>query len=245
MKNTFSFMGEHNWDLIVSWLETIGPANRNSLVSMEINAGRPDPVWQRSSGERIRDPGGFTREEIYPRHPYLQLHTTEDRSRYGPVDNINPAVETIFIFLGQKTSEKKVTIIMQLPGVYPGARTPRHREDISPESGWYSMDLPNLIEKFRSLHTHLVEVLWKGKECRKELEDQQAIMESIGWDINVFSATEDELYPNPESHGCHPATDEWRIAKYVLRRKELTGPLWAQDPCPFHYISPDYLENFI
>jgi hypothetical protein len=100
------------------------------------------------------------------------------------------------------------------------------------------MDLPNLIEKFRSLHTQQVEVLWKGSECRKEIEDQQTIMESIGWDVKVLPATEDEFHPHPEFHGCHPASDEWRIAKYVLRRKELTGPLW-QDPCPlFHMCHP-------
>ncbi|KAF4636076.1 hypothetical protein G7Y89_g2021 [Cudoniella acicularis] len=227
-KNTFSFLGEHNWDPIASWLETIGAANPNSLVSMEINAYRPDPVWQRSSGERLGDPGGFTREEIYPRHPYLHLRTCEKPLRHGQVDNINPAVETIFILLGQKTSAQKVTIVMQLPTcIYPGARTPRHRFDIRPQGGLR------------------VEVLWKGEECRQELEDQQAIIESIGWDINVLPAKEDELHPNPEEHGCHPTTDEWRIAKYILRRKELTGPLWAQDPCPYHDISPEFIQNYL
>ncbi|CZR60672.1 uncharacterized protein PAC_10568 [Phialocephala subalpina] len=239
-KNTFSFMGWHNWDLIVSWLEAIGPTNRNSLVSMEISAYRPDPAWQRSSGERIKEPSGFTMEDVYPRHPYLQLPTTEDRLPCGRVDNINPSVETIFVLLGQKTSEQKATIVMRLPGFsYPGARSPRTRDDCCPENGWYSMDLPNLIEKSRSLHAQQVEVLWKGEDCRKELEDQQEIMEGIGWQVNVLPAAEDELHPNPEYHGCHPTMDEWRIAKYVLRRKKLTEPLCAEDPCPHSHVSLD------
>ncbi|KAH6677606.1 hypothetical protein B0J14DRAFT_584710 [Halenospora varia] len=245
-KNTFSFLGEHNWDPIVSWLEAIGAENRNSLLLMEIDAYRPDAVWQRSSGERVMEPAGYTREEIYPRHPYLPLPTSENALRYGPVENINPAVETIFILLGRMESEQKLTIVMQLPlYLYPGARTPRGEWDSSPWRGWYSMDLPNLVEKFRSLHTQRVEVLWKGEECRQELEDQQAIIERIGWDINVLPSKHDELHPNPEYHGCHPVTGEWRIAKYILKRKELTGTLWAQEPCPYHDVSPGILHTCI
>lgn len=238
-KNTFAFLGQHNWDPIVSWLRTIGPANRASLVSIEVNAGRPDPVWQCSNGERFANAEGKTRGEIYPRHPFLQLPTTEGRLRCGRAENINPAVEMIFVLLGQRTTEQKVTIVMDLNRCsYPGGRMLRNPTDPCPENGWYSMDLPNLIEKFRSLHAQQVEVLWKGNDCRKELEDQQTMMESISWDVKVLPATEDELHPHPEFHGCHPASDEWRIAKYVLRRKELTGPLW-QDPCPlFHMCHP-------
>lgn len=245
-KNTFSFLGKHNWDPIVSWLEIIGPANRNSLISIEISARKPDPAWQCPSGERIRDPCGYTYGEVYQRHPYLQLCTTEEHSPCGQVANVNPAVETIFILLGGSTSKRKVTIVMQLDGcVYPGARVPRDPNDCMPETRWNSMDLPNIIEKSRSLHTPRVEVLWKGKDCRKELEDQQSIMESIGWDVNVLPAMEDELHPNPEYHCCHPATHEWRIAKYVLRRKELTG-LLLQDPCRLpHWMSAESMQNVI
>ncbi|PMD13388.1 hypothetical protein NA56DRAFT_737642, partial [Hyaloscypha hepaticicola] len=146
-KNTFSFLGKYNWDPIVSWLETIGPADRNSLVSIEISARQPDPAWQCSSSERrIRDPCGYTHGEVYPRHPYLQLCTTEAHSPCDQVENINPAVETIFILLGQNTSERKVTIVMQLDGcLYPGARIPRDPYDSMPERRWHSMDLPNII----------------------------------------------------------------------------------------------------
>jgi hypothetical protein len=235
-KNTFCFLGQHNWDPIVPWLESIGPTNRSSLSSIEISAGRPDPAWQCQNGERVADSDGWTRGEIYPLHPYLQLCTTEGRPRCGRVQNINPAVERIFVLLGQNTSEQKLRVVMQLDGcVYPGARILSYAHDPMPEVSWYGMDLPNIIEKSRSLHTQQVDVLWKGKECRKELEDQQAIMESIGWVVNVLPDAEDELHPNPEYHGCHPATDEWRIAKYVLRRKEVTELLW-QDICPLPHI---------
>ncbi|TVY45387.1 hypothetical protein LOCC1_G006355 [Lachnellula occidentalis] len=243
-KNTFSFLGKHNWDPIVSWLESIGAANRNSLLSLEINACRPDPAWQRSSGERRSLPTE-TLEELYPRHPYLHLRTDEKPFKYGRVENLNPAMEMIFVLLGQKTSKKKVTIVMQLGCVmYPGGRIARSYFDTNPEGSWFSMDLPNLMEKFRSLHTQHVEVLWKGNECRRELEDQQAIMESIGWNVTVLPMEEDELHPYPKEHGCHDATDEWRIAKYILRRENLTGPLFAQEPCPYNYVVPRLLHEY-
>jgi len=195
------------------------------------------------SGERLEVLGDGFREEVYPRNPYLQLRPGERNLQYGPVDNINPAVEVIFELLGQNTSEQKVTIIMQLPDlIYPGARTERYSQDISPEDGWYSMDLPNLMENFRSLHAPRVEVLWKSKECRQELEEQQPIMKSIGWDATVLLPAEDYLHPHPEYHGCHRPTDEWRIAKYVLRREGLTEPLFAQEPCPYHKMSLDLAE---
>ncbi|TVY47373.1 hypothetical protein LCER1_G008344 [Lachnellula cervina] len=153
-------------------------------------------------------------------------------------------MEMIFLLLGQNPSNQKPIIVMQLPGIYPGARTPRTLEDIEPEYGYFSMDLPNLIERFRCLHTPHVEVLWEGTECRRELEDQQAVMESFGWNVTVLPAEEDELHPNPEYHGCHDATDEWKIAKYSLKRERLTEPLFAQDPCPYNYIAPKFVQEY-
>jgi hypothetical protein len=44
-KNTFSFLGHHNWDPIISWVETIGSQNIEYLSKLEINAYVPDKVW--------------------------------------------------------------------------------------------------------------------------------------------------------------------------------------------------------
>jgi hypothetical protein len=41
-RNTFSFLGDHNWDSIVSWLRTIDAVNRNYLASMEMDASQND-----------------------------------------------------------------------------------------------------------------------------------------------------------------------------------------------------------
>lgn len=233
-RNTFSFEGQHNFDVIEAWLREIGLTNRSFLASIHISAGRPDYGWQLASGERVRDPERHNLEEIYPRHPYLQLRAD---AREGHVDNINPSVEKIFVELGKRNSERKLKIIMQLlRGAYPGVRVARNWDDCLPHLGYYGMDLPNLMERCRSLHTKNVEVIWEGQDCRRELEEQQERLESLGWGVEILSATHDLHCPEwpPGSHGCHPFTDDWRIAKFVLRSKEQSGTLWADDACIYN-----------
>ncbi|KAF4629405.1 hypothetical protein G7Y89_g8745 [Cudoniella acicularis] len=132
-QNTFSFLGEHNWDPIVSWLQTIGVQNRNNLSNLEIDAYKPDQAWQRFDGERIQAPGGNTREIVYPRHPYLGVRMRP--FKYGFVDNINPALETMFELLGQRASTKKLVLNLKLCGGYPGDGKIIYEGDQHPEDG--------------------------------------------------------------------------------------------------------------
>lgn len=53
--NVFAFLGEHNWDPIASWLKQIGVRNRSSLSRIEINAYKPEEVWQTPTGERMQN----------------------------------------------------------------------------------------------------------------------------------------------------------------------------------------------
>jgi hypothetical protein len=226
--NTFSFLGDHNWDPIVAWLRDIGTVNRNSITEIEINGRRPDPVWQCSDGQRIRAPGGFTMEEIYPRHPLLQ--TSDKPFKCGLVDNINPAMEDVFKLLGRRLTQQKVTFIMQLDSIYPGAGANPMADDCCPDRRWYSMELANLAEKFVELHTQkegLVEVLWKGRKYRSEIPVERELAELIGWKMTVLPVEEDDacFWPNFLIPGG--------VAKYILRRKKLLEPLMAQDPSPF------------
>ncbi|TVY41598.1 hypothetical protein LOCC1_G008936 [Lachnellula occidentalis] len=229
--NTFAFLGEHNWDPVVDWLGAIGLRNRESIVSLDIDAQRPDAAWQNSKGERVRHPARFTQEEVYPRHPLL--HTCKGHFKWGSVDNINPALEKIFILLGQRVSEQKVILSMQFFYIYPGAGLIPGPEDRDPDGRWYSMELPNLVELFRHLHTQqhgsngAVEVLWKGKDYRTALVVERADMESLGWHITVSPVEKDRVTFNPR-YDKFP----WRLASFVLRREKLTEPLLAQDPSP-------------
>ena len=115
-KNVFVFLGDHNWDPVVSWLSKIHDQNRSNITRLEISAYRPEEFWQRSNGERKQDPN-LPRETIYHRSPHLQLRTP---IKYGLVENINPAVEAIFQLLGQKTSTPTLTLNFKLNDDYSG-----------------------------------------------------------------------------------------------------------------------------
>ncbi|KAF4635746.1 hypothetical protein G7Y89_g2343 [Cudoniella acicularis] len=233
-KNTFSFEGDHNWDPLVSWLKSIGVENRTSLTSLQVDADRQDQAWQDSRGERMRVGGsGYPREEIYPRHPYLHAPPTRRGGlfRHGWVDNINPVVEEVFSLLQGKRApgQQPVTISMQLAKSYPypGRGRNPHPMEQKPENGWYSMDLPNLIEKFLYLHTDgkSIEVLWKGCFVREPLlAEKQELFEKQGWKMTIWPVLEKDGAPGL-----------WVM--YVLRRERFLGPfeLMAQDPSPYSH----------
>jgi hypothetical protein len=255
-KNTFAFLGHHNWDPVVSWLEMIGGQNRNHLSNLEINAYKPDEVWQRHSGERVEHPDLGSREPIYPRNSHL--HVRRRPFKYGLVDNINPALETIFRLLGQRESTQKLTLNFKLCGDYPGEGAIYQEGNQHPQNGWHSMDLPNLIEKFRTLYTlppsdssePLVQVLWKG-ECRPlvwhrlddvvsriVILDHVKNIESHGWELEISPMKEDDSKWKPHDERRHVPT-------FVMRRKPLAEPLMGDDPNPHSgcFIQPG-MEEF-
>ncbi|PQE30578.1 Ribosomal l32 protein [Rutstroemia sp. NJR-2017a WRK4] len=215
-KNAFAFEGDHNWDPIVLWLKTIGIDNRNSLAAVEVCGKRPDQVWQNRFGERLPHPGRWTMEEIYPRHPYLGAPT--DGFKYGCVDNINPALEEVFVLLGQRTSEKKTTIIMRTDSRYPGGGAISvEPDDPCPEYGWYSMELPNLIEKFLELHCshserRSVEVVWKGLTYQRVLTTE--FMENLGWNVSISPVEYEEAV---REVGEYTSSRDFARSKYGQR----------------------------
>jgi len=241
-KNTFAFLGHHNWDPIVSWLEIIGRQNRNHLLYLEINAYKPDEVWQHFTGERVKYPFQGLRELIYPRNPHLHVH--ERPLMYGLVDNINPALETIFQLLGQRDSVRTLTLNFVLNGQYPGEGGIIEDEDQHPEDRWHSMDLPNLVEKFRTLYTlspsseSLVQVSWRG-ECRPlvwhrqddvvsriVILDHVKNIEDHDWELDISPMKEDDTTWKPHN-------EERQVPTFVLRRKQLAKPLMADNPNPY------------
>ncbi|KAF5869702.1 uncharacterized protein Bfra_010901 [Botrytis fragariae] len=233
-RNTLSFEGDHNWDPVVHWLKTIGTDNRNSLAMLEVCGKRPDQVWQNYCGERIHHPLKLSNEEIYLRHP--DFATLIDDFKYGCVDNINPTLEEILVLLGQRVSNKKVTIIMQTGRFYPGGGTdPVEPDELFPEDGWYSMELPNLIEKFLELHStysnkRSVEGIWKGLSDKRVLETE--FMECLWWNVSTFPVENEEALA---MFGKYHNKDE-SYARYTLERNKLTEPLITQDPSPFSDI---------
>lgn len=245
-KNTFSFLGDHNWDPVVSWLETIGTQNRGSLSNLVIYAYPPDQVWQRVNGERIEHPIKHeTQEVVYPRNLHLCAHIGDFKR--GLVDNINPSLETMFQLLGNRApSVQKVTLTFKLQyGEYPGQGALCDDEYEDPDLRWYGMDLPNLVEKFRILYTcgtggleSSVEVLWKGESNLSLWYNQDGIcgrvvipghlqnIEDHGWQIEILPEKDDTIWE--QTHGtCYI------VPTYVLKRNRLNEPLIGYDPNPY------------
>jgi hypothetical protein len=86
-KNTFNFLGDHEWHYIVSWLDQIGHRNRSHLSKIEIEVRLPQQVWQQEDGSRINSCMLNKLIPVYPRNPVLLL---SGPCRPGYVQNIHP-----------------------------------------------------------------------------------------------------------------------------------------------------------
>lgn len=254
-KNTFTFMGHHNWDPIVTWLRRIGSGNRAYLSNLEIEAYKPIEVWQKYNGERVEHPDNYypTREPMYPRSPHLHLRSQP--CKYGLVENINPELETTFRLLGEGTSTKTIQFNFMLPIEYPGQGAIVDDEDQHPEYRWHGTDLPNLIEKFRTLYMPAssdsskprAQVLWRGQHPNvwKQAVGGGAVIldhvdniEDHGWELEILQNNEDDI----EQKSNDRRQD---IPTYVLRRKPLGEPLLADDPNPYSglWIQPQWRSS--
>jgi hypothetical protein len=231
--NTFAFLGDHDWDSIVSWLNSIRQ-NRDHLRRLNITALQPEQCWQNANGTRARIPG--MRGELYPRNPYL----SPSAQLTGPVENIKPGIETIFILLGtRRTGNLTISLLMDYD-VFPGL----YRERDHAEGGDdFTMDLPNLIERFRSNHTEngdsRVEVLWIGEAQRSHFLDNENMIQQRGWEIVTRTEAERVYYrtwkPPPGVEMEKKVTT--LTMKYTLQRKEITHVLVAEDPSPYGMAS--------
>lgn len=228
-KNTFSFLGDHNWDPIIFWLESIGARNRSYLTRLDVRARQPRHAWQRSDGTRIKIP--TLHDEVYPRSPHLYL--SPESTKEGEVENINPAIEKMFALLGIRDSKSTLKLHLLLDKfVLPGVKPVDY--DRSADEHFFSMDLPNLVEKFRLDYTMKdescspVEVLWMGKTVRHSFNDNRSLMQKHGWEI---VKTEDE--DPPELTWCGTVIPPIFRIRFTLRKREQPAKLVAEDPSPY------------
>jgi hypothetical protein len=173
----------------------------------------------------------------------------------GEVENINPAIETIFSILGHtepgrdgEIGVQKLTFILEvdfnlIPGVVAIKRSDNEEFDrIHCADRYFSMDMPNLMEKWRVEYTiaqgnKLVEVLWKVESERLLVEEKKMLIQERGWEI--LGEEEAEYVappflgeePPPVSHSDAPRP----TIRFMLKRKELRGPTIAADPNPYPY----------
>lgn len=232
-KNTFAFLGYHDWDPIISWVTSIGKM-REHLKKLDITALQPRHCWQHADGTRVRIPE--TGREVYQRHPCLSPSV----KLTGPVENIKPDIETVFQLLGD-WRVRKLTISFLLDyEILPGLR----REFDHAEGGDdFTMDLPNLIERFRSNHAGTddskIEVLWIGELQRSHFFDNKSMIQDLGWEI-VNTKEAERFYYRTLDPTVDPQTKikvTTFTMQFTLRRKANTDVLVAEDPSPYGMTS--------
>jgi hypothetical protein len=179
-KNVFSFVGDHDWTPIISWLEAIDKQNRDYLTGLEATMRILSTSWQYSDGSRALIQN-FRNNEFYPRNVQFTCPKTVPK---GEVENINPTIETVFSILGQcgYGLSPKLTLTLLLHfDLIPGIIVITTNEDI--ETSYFSMDLPNLIEHWRVNYTtghdnRPIEVLWKAESFREESLGKRNLIEA-------------------------------------------------------------------
>lgn len=224
-KNTFLFEGDHDWAPIASWLEAIGERNCSHLTNLAASVGKLPRSWQFSDGSRVPVKNFYFEGEIYPQN----LHFSKsDNLVQGEVENINPVIETIFSTLSRckHNSTSKLLLTLNLDsGLIPG---------IIPQQGsdtiYFSMDLPNLMEKWRVDYTSKdngtpMEVLWKTRGFRDKALDKRELMKEQAWEILAEEEIENTRFPQ---------------LAFTLRRRPLEGPLVPSNPSPWSFrFGPD------
>jgi hypothetical protein len=238
-QNTFAFDGHHEWIPVISWLDAIGDVNRSLLTRLEARQRNPTKAWQYPDGTRVSIHID-ERNEIYPRNPHFpHLDVVPE----GEVDSITPLIEMIFLMLGQCETGNKLVFALNLEyDLVPGTVINDMTEDA--DIYYSSMDLPNLIEKWRVDYTtgtrrRPVEVIWKAECLRILYNEKKGLIEDLGWDI--LEQEEAEKSWQIESVDARREDIPDPTMKFTLKRKALVGPLVASEPSSWSWRSgPDW-----
>ncbi|KAI4126480.1 MAG: hypothetical protein LQ338_003730 [Usnochroma carphineum] len=227
-ENTFCFFGDHEYYPVITWLDKIGQQNRECLKTLEISVNQPERAWQLPDGSCLRRKTYRTTNGFATRHP--QLAAPAGPGKEGEVDIINPAMETIISLLAGNSSARRVTLYLHLsvfdmPGV-----TLIEQEDMT----LFSMDLPNLVEKWRTAYFSngvcgSLEVIWIAESARKQYIQKRSLIEDVGWDI--LQEADVEVVRNRFYRANGDCL--FQVTRSLLRRKPLTGPPIASDPDPY------------
>lgn len=145
----------------------------------------------------------------------------------------------IFAMLGRCETGKKLAFTLHLEyNIVPGTVVNYEVEDA--DEDYFSMDLPNLVEKWRVDYTtgvgcRPVDVVWKAECSQKLLFEKMGEIQELGWDV---SEQEEAVIQFINAEAEYPPVP---TTKFKLRRKALVGPLVAAEPSSWSWRSgPDW-----
>ncbi|KAL8895359.1 MAG: hypothetical protein Q9207_008204 [Kuettlingeria erythrocarpa] len=244
--NLFRFTGYHEYYPVITWLDKLGK-NRKYLENLAISVRRPDRAWQMPDGSRHQLAYTMSRG-LSLHHPHL-APPEEPSYLEGEVDVVDPALETIISLLSKSSSDggRKMTLYLDT-GYYiiPGIEL-----IIEEYTSLFSMDLPNLVETWRTSYffdddpgASSLDVVWKAEVSREDFYDKRALIQNVGW--KIFEKQEAERIYN-----CfgRPGEDEViPTMRFLMRRDHLLAPgapFMAANASPFTdvYIKPEKFGN--
>lgn len=243
--NLFRFTGYHEYYPVITWLDKLGE-NRKYLENLAISVRLPDRAWQMPDGSRHKLTFSLSKG-LSTHHPLLAA--PKDPSYLeGEVDVIDPAIETIISLLSKSSSGsgRKMTLYLDT-GYY---NIPGIELIIEEDTSCFSMDLPNLVETWRTSYfseddpgAASLDVVWKAEVTSEDFHNKRTVIESVGW--KIFDNQEAERIYNP----CRrPGEDEViPTMRFLMRRRNhlsLPGaPFMAANASPstHEYNKPEEL----
>ncbi|CZR69837.1 uncharacterized protein PAC_19737 [Phialocephala subalpina] len=226
-KNKFVFAGDWTWETVATWFGNIGPKNRTFVTSIELWQHQPSHAWQTASGERVKIIE-FDWEPLEPPFPRNRhLYRSPNSMSEGLVESINPAIETFFELLGNERVSKLLLTISLSRKFIPGVEMNPDGEQS--HNGWFSMDLPNIVEKLRTIYTAGgVDVIWKGELLREPFLEKRENIEAR-WEI--LDMEEFDYTHTPRNVKFKRRT--WHLMRFTMRIRELPELLLAEEPSPY------------
>ncbi|KAL8830859.1 MAG: hypothetical protein Q9170_005542 [Blastenia crenularia] len=227
--NMFRFYGDHEYYPVITWLDRISD-NRDSLENLEITVRRPHKAWQLPDGSR--------HEEVFQEYRGSSLHHphfSRPMGLYqeGEVDIIDPAVETIISLLAKSRSRGNMTLYLDT-NPHQGINIPGIELFVEEDTSQFSMDLPNLLEIWRTSYFSgnsgaSLDIVWKAEANPDLFHDKRSMIEDLGW--KIFNEQKGSRIYNPYRR---PGKDViYPTIRFSMRRGQLTFPIMAADPDPY------------
>lgn len=210
-KNKFNFERGWTWDLVVCWLESIGPGNRSFLSKLELDIPSNSHGWQISHYVSSDFARYSTRAALSRNSQLLGLM---------PVNtNIQPVFDKFFKLLSSGdysdgTSDLTIDMLLE-GGLLPQCRLGPN--DRHPRGEHFSMDVPNAIERHRALWAssmgRRLDIRWHGLVWTPAFSEHRADIEAK-WVI--LSVVEEDRVQTWDSE-----LPSIPFSRFVLRRKDI------------------------
>jgi len=178
--NTFHIGGTQVWNPLYGFLDMIGSRNRSLLRKISVELDKPERLRTDDHGARL-----ICRQHRFPFQRVVSCgHKKDEDDRNRGAYLADPAIEACFRILGTAGSTLEMELQLK-PPFLPGVNVWVDDPSSSDEAGhpWYSLELPDFIERCRREFAPGVELLWTGIGKQDLFLESVEKIEARGWEI--------------------------------------------------------------